>query len=291
MAAATSTALALPENRAVSEWDELKGMEFMPDGTEEVRFIFPNISLVQNTSQFPGAKQHIGWFYHSDREGDEAYTRELEGVGLFMTYTQALFEEDGMRPACSSLDGRVPQPLQPLWLSQDSQWRPKGSAKRVELPHMLQPPSCDLCQLGQFMGDQAPPCQRSIILSFWRADDQTVANFRVSGTGLKPVQDFVGSTLRPKNLPLSAAALRFYAGEKSKGTKNWQQLIVEARPQPRAEIQKFEAFKAEIRSQVLRSVEQVVEQDEPRDVTPGNSNQWNDDGSNLGTPPSSNFED
>lgn len=276
----STQALAKVEDAALMEWDELLDMEFEPDGSEEIALIFPTISLVQSTSQFPESSKHVGQFWHSDRED---YTEELEGVGLFMTYSQALFEQDSKAPSCSSLDGQVPRPNQKLWLSDDGTWHPRGSQERKTIPLPHQPLSCATCPMNLWIGDNAPACQRSIILSLWRGDDKTIANFRFGGTALKPFQQFVGTKLvhRNRKLPLSAMGLRFYSSEETKPGKKWQQLHVEGRPMPVAEVRQFEAFKNEIRGLVKQSQEQIIDtqESEPVDVTP--TGNWHDGGDNL----------
>lgn len=239
------------ESGEIVSWEDFGQYDFEDDGTEEIRPSFPNIKLVQSTSSMEGATQNVGKFWHSDRE---TFEYPLEVVALARRETRALFEEGRLEPACLSIDGKAPLPNQPKWA---------GSA---------QPAACAECPFSSWGEDNSPPpCGKSEVLLVDRGDGD-LAQFRVNGTGIKPLRQFIARRCKPKHLPLYAFRLTFTASEMVGPGKKWQQLEVDGDLQTPAVAQRY--------SDMLRSQREAFEKT-LRETTDTDGVEWVDDPADL----------
>ena len=196
-----------------------KDVDWEDDGTGDITPAFPLIKVVQRMSNMEGASKHSGDFWHSDREGEEAFESTLGVVPLVKRDTRAYFPEGGgEKPLCMSADGRVPLPNQPLWATKDA-------------PLSAQPTACSFCPLSMWddVTGKPPKCKESKVLLVVR-DDKTLAQLRLGGTSIKPFERYVAKALKPKGLPMYAKRFIFTTTERHKDAKTWSEVEVYGEP-------------------------------------------------------------
>ena len=250
------------EETSLADW---KAFDWPSDGTEEIAPSFPLIKLVQRTSRADGAERHVGEFWHSDREGDDAFEPELPVVALVMRKTRALFEEGEEQPSCMSADGVVPLANQPAWGKTVLKFR-DGM-----LPiSQHQPASCAACPLSHWDEEtnEPPRCGEARVLLVVR-EDGTLAQLRLGRTSIRPFERWVGRFLKPKGLPLFSKRLLFMTVTKKKGNRIWEEIEVEGQSLDIEEAQRY----AEIVREQRARFEQTLQE--------GSETTWQDD-----TPPS-----
>lgn len=215
---------------------EYEGIEFEPDGNEDIPASYPAIKIVQATSVMQGSKKHVGEFWHSDVED---YEPTLDVVGILKRDTRAYFPEGAQEPACASNDGIVPRADQALWKDKE------------------QPASCAECPLSVWGDDGTPPpCRESMVLLVDRNPDgyPDLAQLRIGGMSIRPYKRFVGRKLAPKKLPIYTQRLHLTTAEKAEAGKNWMELIIEGEPLPREKVLEYVALLRVERSRFEQSL-------------------------------------
>lgn len=172
------------------------------DGTEEYEPLPGNIKLVSSFSRMDGADKHVGEFWHSDREGPDAFSAELDIIPLIVRTTRTFFEAASEEPLCRSNDGTNYNLSEAtLWDKDEVQVRPGGPF--VAVPDR-RPLNCHSCPFSQWdeASNTPPICGEARVLAVVRQDDNTAATWRVSGTGLKRIDAFIRGQVKNKRRPL-----------------------------------------------------------------------------------------
>lgn len=210
-------------------------VQWESDGCEDIAPSFPLIKVVQRMSTMEGASKHNGEFWHSDREGAEAFEATLGVVPLVKRDTRAFFEEGAEKPLCMSADGVVPMANQPLW-------------SREEAPLPAQPMACMYCPLSAWddVTGKPPACRESKVLLVVR-DDDSLAQMRLSGMSIKPFERYVSKALKPKKLPMYSKRFIFTTQELRKEGKTWNEIEVYGEALSIAEAQSYQAVLREQR--------------------------------------------
>jgi len=218
-----------------------EGIDFEPDGNEDIKPSFPVIKMVQATSVMAGSKRHVGEFWHSDYED---YSPSLDVVGLLKRDTRAFFLEGQREPACASNDGITPRADQPYWEDKE------------------QPATCAECPLSVWGDDGTPPpCRQSMVLLVDRnpEGEPDLAQLRIGGMSITPYRRFVGRKLAPKKLPIYTQRLRLSTTEKAEAGKNWMELVIEGEPLPREQVMKYVGILRAERTRFEQSVQHEPE--------------------------------
>lgn len=221
-------ALVASRDQALAEWGQ--GGDWESDGNEDIQPSFPTITIVQNTSRMEGADNHVGEFWHSDWE---AYTPEVECVGLVKRDTRALFEEGSDKPVCMSADGKVPLANMPLWEKDYVSVRGGASIKVGAAVS-----ECMDCPFGQWINDAPPVCKESFVLLVDRGEGD-LAQLRFGGMSIRPYKQFVSRKLAPKKLPLFSHRLVLSTKGQSDAGKKWRELVIEGELMRPTEAQRY----------------------------------------------------
>lgn len=239
-------------------------IDWADDGVneEEIRISWPMIRLVQGTTRgLPDSDRHIGDFYHPDTQ---AYSEKLVVVPLQLRTQRAFFEAVAEQPVCTSLDGIAPQPNQLLWTKPEVTHKSiKGS---IDMAGTYAPGHCVDCMFFNFSPEGNPPLCGETILMMVRRGDGSFAQFRVGGTGLKPVRQALGRMVaNNKRLPAFAHKWTFSSVTMEKPGQKWKQLQVSTEPLSRAEAQEMNALVQEMRAAMTGAANRSLEA-EPVDV-------------------------
>ena len=253
------------EQMALTDWKAFDGES---DGTEDVPPIFPTIYIVQGTSRMDGADKHGGEFWHSDTE---TFETNLSIVALLHKSTRALFGNGEQTPLCRSVDGERPLPDQKLWTLET--WADKQGIAH-DVPPYGQPDLCDQCPLSRWENDERPPCGDGYEYLVVRADG-SFARFRVSGTSIKPMRQFIASKCRPKRIPLYAYELTLSTVRRKSADKAWHELVVTGQLLGQEVALGYSdmlrAYRGEFERQIAEQAEaeplDVTPRDEPSDIT------------------------
>ncbi len=209
------------EQEALQAWANAKDEPWEDDGNGDIQPSFPVIKIVQPTSTMAESEKHVGEFYHSDLD---AYTPEVECVGLVKRDTRAYFVQGDDQPQCMSADGIAPLDGMKLWTDPEN-----GT----------QPQLCDQCPFGSWgTNDTPPPCKASLVVLVTRASGD-LAQLRIGGKSIRPYKQFVAKKLRPKKLPLYSQSLVLSTEMKSEPGKRWAELVIEAQTMTPNEAMKF----------------------------------------------------
>jgi len=212
---------AAETSRDIVSWDSIA---WESDGCEDIQPSFPIIKIVQRTSRQDGATKHVGDFWHSDREGEAAFTDGGEGieiVGLVKRDTRAMFVEGEDQPVCMSADGKKPLADMPAWSMNELAFR-DGT---VPNPLRFAPAACNTCPFAQWSPSGEPPrCRESKVVLVERQDDKSLAQLRISGMSIRPFEQMVAKFLRPKNLPLYSKRLIVTTASRQKPQKVWEEM-------------------------------------------------------------------
>ena len=246
---------------AVASWDEV---QWESDGTEDIAPSFPIIKIVQRTSNMDGASKHIGQFWHSDRDGAEAFEEEIQVVGLLKRNTRALFEAEQDKPSCMSADGVEPLRDQPLWQKHVATFQDAT----MPILTLEQPARCAQCPFA-FWDDQTnepPRCKESKVVLAER-EDGSLAQLRISGMSIRPFEQFVARYLKPKNLPLYSKKLVLMTASRSKPGKVWEELEIHAEPLSVQEGMRYAAILREQRERFEQTIRDEGHVEWPDEVT------------------------
>lgn len=240
---AINQALEKVINEAGGELVNWKDQTWEDDGTGDIAPSFPIIKVVQRMSTMEGGTRHVGAFWHSDRDGEEAFEDTLGIVPLVKRDTRAYFEEGTEKPICMSADGRAPLANQPLW-------------NREEAPLAAQPTDCSFCPFSMWneVTGKPPLCRESKVLLVVR-DDQTMAQLRVSGMSIKPFEQYVAKSLKPKGMPLYSKRFVLTTKEQRREGKTWNEIEFYGEPLTMAEAQGYAAMLREQRAKFVQTLE------------------------------------
>jgi hypothetical protein len=260
--------------------DDLLGqMAELSDGSEELMPTWPQIKLIQGTTRgVQDSTKHMGEWYHTDRE---QFDPLLEVIPLRMTDQRTLFGTNDVTPLCSAPDGKYPLPNQKLWTMPTVEVR---GGKTLGVPK-TQPMSCAECPFSQFgLNNAAPVCNESILLMVMRDDDQSFAQVRIGGTGLKPFRSTVRRRLvyRNRRVPLFTHLFTFGSEAIESGNKKWMQLTVNVAPLSADQVREMVGLATAMQESMQSEIERSTETLDMRDVTPSSEGTaaaggWDDD--------------
>lgn len=251
---------AYDPDKGLAQVDEWGTESWADDGTSDIAPSFPMIQIVQATSKVADdAGKHGGEFWHTDR-GE--YENFVEVVALLRKETRALFSKGEDQPLCRSFDGIAPAPRQKLWQRQE--FADKTGAI-VPVPH-AEPATCASCHFSQWIDDEPPPCGKADELLVYRKDDGTFARMRFSGTGIKPLRQFIAKKCAPKRIPLCAYTLTISTVRHSANGNTWYEPVIDAELMGVKEARAFNDLLLQYRGEFEREVQDQGSSDDVLDA-------------------------